>query len=71
MKDAATLDKMYELNKTYFKELSMYILAGKKKLAQVREQELPQLREQAQRSGKDQHEGASFHDSFPLSRIAY
>ena len=31
MKDAATLDKMYELNLTYFKELTMYILAGKKK----------------------------------------
>lgn len=36
LKDIATLDKMYELNLTYFKELTMYILAGKKKLAQVR-----------------------------------
>ena len=36
MKDAAILDKMYEQNKIYFKELSMYILAGKKKLEQVR-----------------------------------
>ena len=36
MKDTALLDKMYELNLTYFKELSMYILAGKKKLAEVR-----------------------------------
>ena len=36
MKDTALLDKMYELNLTYFKELSMYILAGKKKLAAVR-----------------------------------
>ena len=35
MKDTALLDKMYELNLTYFKELSMYILAGKKKLADV------------------------------------
>ena len=35
MKDTALLDKMYELNLTYFKELSMYILAGKKKLAEV------------------------------------
>ena len=32
MKDTALLDKMYDLNLTYFKELSMYILAGKKKL---------------------------------------
>ena len=36
MKDVAVLDKMYELNLTYFKELSMYILAGKKKLQEVR-----------------------------------
>ena len=35
MKDIAVLDKMYDLNKSYFKELSMYILAGKKKLEQV------------------------------------
>ena len=48
MKDAATLDKMYELNKTYFKELSMYILAGKKKLKEVREGELAQITAKAQ-----------------------
>lgn len=41
MKDIAMLDKMYELNKVYFKELSMYILAGKKKLAEVESTELP------------------------------
>ncbi len=51
MKDAATLDKMYELNKTYFKELSMYILAGKKKLYEVRGGELARIQEKAQRSG--------------------
>lgn len=51
MKDVAVLDKMYELNKTYFKELSMYILAGKKKLANVRETELPALIKKAQESG--------------------
>lgn len=51
MKDAATLDKMYELNKTYFKELSMYILAGKKKLKEVREGELLRLSQKAQQSG--------------------
>ena len=51
LKDIAILDKMYELNLTYFKELSMYILAGKKKLAQTRETELPQLLEKAKASG--------------------
>lgn len=52
MKDAATLDKMYELNLTYFKELTMYLLAGKKKLAKVRAGELAQLTEQARVSGR-------------------
>ncbi len=51
MKDAATLDKMYELNKTYFKELSMYILAGKKKLKEVREGDLARITARAQQSG--------------------
>ena len=40
LKDVAILDKMYQLNLTYFKELSMYILAGKKKLHEVRNKEL-------------------------------
>lgn len=51
MKDIAVLDKMYELNKTYFKELSMYILAGKKKLNKVRSEELPQLMKKAETTG--------------------
>ena len=51
LKDAATLDKMYELNKTYFKELSMYILAGKKKLQEVRTVDLAALQLKAQQSG--------------------
>ena len=51
LKDVATLDKMYELNKTYFKELSMYILAGKKKLKEAEEKELPALQKKAQESG--------------------
>ncbi len=51
LKDSALLDKMYELNLTYFKELSMYILAGKKKLAQVRNTEVRALQEKAQMSG--------------------
>lgn len=51
LKDISLLDKMYDLNLTYFKELSMYILAGKKKLAETRETELPQLLEKAKASG--------------------
>lgn len=50
MKDIAMLDKMYELNKTYFKELSMYILAGKKKLQEVRDNELQELIAKAERT---------------------
>ena len=51
MKDVAILDKMYELNLTYFKELTMYILAGKKKLKEVREGKLNELLLKAQTSG--------------------
>ena len=51
MKDTALLDKMYELNLTYFKELSMYILAGKKKLQEVRSTRLAELTDRAQASG--------------------
>ncbi|MBS6196722.1 MAG: toxic anion resistance protein [Clostridiales bacterium] len=51
LKDVALLDKMYEQNLVYFKELSMYILAGKQKLAEVRNTELPQLIQKAKTSG--------------------
>ena len=50
MKDITMLDKMYELNLVYFKELTMYILAGKKKLAEVRANDLKAAQEQAQRT---------------------
>lgn len=50
MKDVAVLDKMYGLNLSYFKELSMYILAGKKRLAEVRATELTELIDRANRS---------------------
>lgn len=50
LKDISMLDKMYELNLTYFKELSMYIMAGKKKLQETREGELAQLLEKAKAS---------------------
>lgn len=50
MKDIAVLDKMYEANMTYFKELTMYILAGKKRLADIRSGQLAQLVQKAQLS---------------------
>ena len=52
MKDSAMLDKMYEQNLNYFKELTMYILAGKKKLELVRSTELRDLQNKAQMTGK-------------------
>lgn len=51
MKDVALLDKMYELNLTYFKELTMYIMAGKTKLHEVQTTEIPKLLDRAQKSG--------------------
>lgn len=51
LKDVAVLDKMYDQNLTYFKELSMYIMAGKKKLQETRETELTELVEKARVSG--------------------
>ena len=51
LKDVALLDKMYELNLTYFKELSMYILAGKKKLEEARSTQLAELMAKAERTG--------------------
>ena len=51
MKDVQLLDRMYDMNLNYFKELSMYILAGKKKLQKVRENELVELQKKAEASG--------------------
>lgn len=51
LKDIATLDKMYDLNQAYFKELTMYILAGKKKLKECQEVTLPALQKKAQETG--------------------
>lgn len=51
MKDSAVLDKMYEQNLAYFKELTMYILAGKKKLEEVRSGKLQELQETAKLTG--------------------
>nr|WP_294529447.1 toxic anion resistance protein [uncultured Blautia sp.] len=54
MKDSAMLDKMYQQNLNYYKELTMYILAGKKKLEEVRNGQLAQLEAKAQLSGSAQ-----------------
>ena len=51
LKDVAMFDQMYELNLKYYKELTMYILAGKKRLAEVRSTELEELRKKAEQSG--------------------
>ncbi len=51
MKDIALLDEMYEMNLNHFKELSLYIIAGQKRLKQAREVELSELINKAQRSG--------------------
>ncbi|MCC8156973.1 MAG: toxic anion resistance protein [Oscillospiraceae bacterium] len=51
LKDVATMDKMYEMNLAYFKELTMYILAGQLKCQELRETELPALQQKAQESG--------------------
>lgn len=55
LKDIAMLDQLSELNKTYYKELSMYILAGKKKLEKVRNEDLPQLIERSNETGFAEH----------------
>ena len=51
LKDVAMFDQMYELNLKYYKELTMYILAGKKRLAEVRSTELEELRRKAEQTG--------------------
>ena len=51
LKDVAMFDQMYELNLKYYKELTMYILAGKKRLEEVRATELEELRKKAEETG--------------------
>ena len=51
LKDVAMFDQMYELNLKYYKELTMYILAGKKRLEEVRATEVEELRKKAEESG--------------------
>ncbi len=61
MKDVAMLDQMYDLNQQYYKELTMYILAGKKKLQEVREGELADLRKKAETTGR-QEDAEAYND---------
>ena len=61
MKDVAMLDQMYELNQQYYKELTMYILAGKKKLQDARENELEALKRKAQETGR-QEDAQAYND---------
>ena len=51
LKDTAMLDKMYDVNQSYFKELTMYIIAGKQRLEECKNTELVRLREKAEQSG--------------------
>ena len=50
-KDIAMMDKMYEMNQGYYKELTMYILAGKLKIEELRSKDLPELKAKAETSG--------------------
>ena len=61
MKDIAMLDQMYELNTKYYKELTMYIIAGKKRLNYLRTNDLEQLKQKAAASGS-QEDAQAYND---------
>ncbi len=61
IKDIALLDKMYEKNLAYFKELTMYILAGREKLREINETEIPAMQEAARASGRPEDAQAANH----------
>ena len=65
LKDVAMLDQMYELNLRYYKELTMYIVAGKKRLAQLRAGEVEELRRKAEESGT-QEDAQAYNDLVQL-----
>jgi len=65
MKDVAMLDQMFDLNQQYSKELTMYIVAGKKRLAQIRTGELEELRKKAEASGA-QEDAQAYNDMVNL-----
>ncbi len=61
MKDIAMFDQMYELNLKYYKELTMYIIAGKKRLAEIQSGQLAELRQKAERTGA-QEDAQAYND---------
>ncbi len=61
MKDVAMFDQMYELNLKYYKELTMYIIAGKKRLAEVKSGQMEELRQKAERTGT-QEDAQAYND---------
>ncbi len=65
MKDVAMLDQMFDLNQQYSKELTMYIIAGKKKLAAIRSGELEELRKKAETGGA-QEDAQAYNDMVSL-----
>ena len=65
MKDVAMLDQMFDLNQQYCKELTMYIVAGKKRLAQICSGELEELRKKAEASGS-QEDAQAYNDMVNL-----
>ncbi len=69
LKDIAMLDKMYDLNMNYYKELSMYILAGKQKLEHAKTVELPALVEKAEKSGLPEDSQAARDFSAQIDRF--
>ena len=69
LKDIAMLDKMYELNMQYYKELTMYILAGKQKLEYAKNVELPKLVEKAEKSGLPEDSQAARDFSAQIDRF--
>lgn len=65
MKDVAMLDQMYSLNEKYYKELTMYIIAGKKRIADYKRNELVRAKEKAEKSGTPE-DAQSYNDAINL-----
>ena len=69
LKDVAMLDKMYEENLDYFKQLSLYIIAGKNKLEEAKTKELPELLKKAEESGLQEDSQAARDYSSMIERF--
>lgn len=65
MKDIAMFDQMYELNTKYYKELTMYIIAGKKRLEYLRTNDLAELKKKAEETGA-QEDAQAYNDFMNL-----